>query len=90
MAKKRGRTKRRSKLVESSGNSISKDRRISKVLRNLVLYLSLFLVSVLLYQILTNRVFLTLFWILSWGFGCISLAFFVFLLALLVLRLFKK
>jgi membrane glycosyltransferase len=65
-------------------------RRIDVALRNLFLFLILAVISYILYTVLNNSLFSSLFSLLTIMFAFVALAFFIVLLVFLALKLAKK
>jgi len=86
----RSRSKRPVRPVAAarSPGSIKKNLRV--VLNNLVLFILLFLVSLILYQVLGEGIFKNLFSVFTILFGFVSVAFLISLLVFLFLKVFKK
>jgi hypothetical protein len=98
MAKKRGRKvshrkprhKIRAKKASVSSKISSIRNNIRIVLNNLIIFFIFFLISLVLYSVVTSEVFRNLFFIFMLGFGFISVAFLITLLVFLFLKLFRK
>ncbi|MCL5730048.1 MAG: hypothetical protein M1165_00580 [Candidatus Pacearchaeota archaeon] len=100
MARKRGRrvSKSRSRVRNSrssrmmnQSSPVSMERKnIRIIFSNLVLFVLMFLISLILYRVLPIGIFQNLFAILMMGFGFISVAFLITLLVFLFIRLFRK
>jgi len=72
---------------------MARKKKVSKfkiALKNFILFFVLFLVSFVVYQFISNELYLNLFFILSVIFGFISLAFLIVLLVFFFLRKMKK
>ena len=66
-------------------------RKINLVLRNLILFVVMSLISFVLYKyILSNELLITLFSLLAMIFGFVAVAFLIVLLVFLILRTMKK
>ena len=65
-------------------------RKINLVLKNLILFVVMSLISFGLYNILNNEIFKNLFSLLAMIFGFISVAFLIVLLVFLILKLMRK
>ncbi len=97
MAKKKRGKKTTSKKVRKAGKKTvqrrlvrSTKRKINLVLRNLILFGVLALISFCLYTFCTNELFRNLFYLLTLIFAFVGLAFLIILLALAILKLMKK
>ncbi|MFZ1970710.1 MAG: hypothetical protein WAU65_00835 [Candidatus Nanoarchaeia archaeon] len=105
MAKKRGKRVSSSRARVSRSRSSRRSSRVPLkrpsnvrvVLANLVIFIALFLVSLILYQLFfggiisdPSGVFLNLFGIFMVAFGFISVAFFITLLVFLFMNFFKR
>ena len=93
MAKKRMKRKKASskKTVSKSKNLVrSNHRKINLVLKNLVTFVILFVISLVLYMGATKEIYINLFASLLILFGFISVAFLIALLVFVFLKLFKK
>lgn len=64
--------------------------RINLVVKNLILFTVLTLISYILYAVSTNELFDSFFYLLSMVLGFVSLAFLISLLVLLFLRVMRK
>jgi hypothetical protein len=85
LAKKVDVTKTKSKKL-----IIPSKKKINLVLRNLVLFVVISLVSFILYLVSTKVMFKNLFSLLAMVFGFVSVAFLIVLLIFLFTKLFKK
>ncbi|MFA4953042.1 MAG: hypothetical protein WC584_02365 [Candidatus Pacearchaeota archaeon] len=65
-------------------------RKLKIVTTNLILFILLGIVSYALYNLSTQLIYVNLFYLLSFLFGFLSLAFFIALLVLLILRVMGK
>ena len=65
-------------------------RKISLAFKNLILFAVLSLISFLLYNFLSNELFVNLFFLLAIILGFVAVAFLIVLLIFLVLRIMKK
>jgi hypothetical protein len=65
-------------------------RKIKLVVRNLIVFGGLFLISFCLYNLSSNLMFRNLFYLLSMVLGFVGLAFLIVFLALLIMKLMKK
>ena len=95
VTKKRGkRTSKKTKIVRKKNvKSVrvrSSKKKIKLVLKNLILFAILTLVSFLLYIFSNNELFRSLFQLLAMILGFVGLAFLIVLLALWILKLMKK
>ncbi|MBT96993.1 MAG: hypothetical protein QF567_02285 [Candidatus Pacearchaeota archaeon] len=91
MAKKRVKKSRKvRKSVRKSKKSSPKKNKVGLVLKNLVLSIVLFVLSLFLYNVSSNELLSNLFWILALITGFVSLAFLIAWLALIVLRYSNK
>jgi hypothetical protein len=93
MVKKRAkkRSVRKKTSVSKSNSVIASRRKIRVVLINLAVFLLLTLISwFLLGAIGTNSSMMSLFFLLTWIFGFVSVAFLIVLLVLLLMRTMKK
>ena len=90
--KKSTRRVKRSRGAQRASRTSKYDskRRIGLVLKNLVVFLALALISYLLYMFLGNSLIQSLFYLLSMVFVFVGIAFLIVLLVLLVLRVAKK
>ena len=68
----------------------SSKRKINLVLRNLILFVVMSLISFVLYSVLINEIFKNLFSLLAMIFGFIAVAFLIILLVFLILKVMKK
>lgn len=87
MAKKKRVTKRDSpskKLIRST------QRKVSLVLKNLILFIILFVVSLVLYAGASIEIYVNLFGILSIIFGFLALTFLIVFLIFVFMKVFKK
>jgi uncharacterized membrane protein YdbT with pleckstrin-like domain len=82
--------KRARRKAVSMRKPISLGNKIHATLRNMFVFLVLFLASYLFYKISSTDLFLNLFGLLSIIFGFLTLAFFVVLMVFLVLKSGKK
>jgi uncharacterized membrane protein YcfT len=100
MVKKKGRKKTSKKKVSKKQVSKKKTgskrlvratkRKINLVIRNLIVFGGLFLISFCLYRLSSNLMIENLFYLLAIILGFIGLSFFIVLLALLIMKLMKK
>jgi len=91
MARKKRRVVRKRKPIVNSAKTISSKFKFGIVLRNLIVFVLLALVSYLLYYfVFENTIFVNLFYFLWIVFGFIALAFLIALLVLLFMRWMKK
>jgi len=89
--KKRVKTSRKTKPVKEKSTKIrSTKRKIKLVLRNLIFFVVLSLISLVLYFLSNNAVFRNLFKLLTMLLGFVGAAFLIVLLALWILKLMKK
>lgn len=66
--------------------SRASNKKIMKVIFNLILFLILGGISYLLYGVSSQEIYVNLFYLLSFLFGFVSLAFFIALLVLIILK----
>ena len=88
MAKKRAKKSRKtpkSKKVSNSGN-----KKVHLVLKNLILFLAISIISFILRSILAEGLFKSFFFLLSIIFAFVAVAFLIVLLVLLALKFVKK
>ena len=64
--------------------------RFSFVVKNLVLFIILFILFLVLYYISTNAIYKNLFWILAVLIGFVGVAFLLVLLIFVFMRIFRK
>jgi hypothetical protein len=93
--KKRGKkTVKKSKKISKKNIKLprvrSTKRKINLVLKNLILFAILTLVSLILYFLSNDILFRSLFQLLAIVLGFVGLAFLIVLLALLILKIMKK
>jgi len=88
--KKRGRKTRRVVRRGRTIKSAIAKNKVGLVIKNLLLFVILALISYALYSFLTNEVLVNLFLILSMVFGFVAVAFLITLLILLIMKSFKK
>ena len=81
---KKGIVRKPSRFVRSS------KRKINLVLRNLIVFVVMSLISFVLYSVLINEIFKNLFSLLAMIFGFIAVAFLIILLVFLILKVMKK
>jgi Ca2+/Na+ antiporter len=86
--RRKGPTRRDIKSEERFIHAAGK--RVNVALRNLFLFMVLALVSYMLYKILNNSLFVSLFSLLTIIFAFVALAFFIVLLVFLALKIAKK
>ena len=89
MVKKRAKRASR-KSARVSHHAPGKNRKISVLLNNLLLFIALSLVSLVLTQFSSTAFFVNLFSVLTIVFGFIAVAFFIVFLVLLLLRFLKR
>ncbi|HTY43750.1 MAG TPA: hypothetical protein VMC80_00720 [Patescibacteria group bacterium] len=83
--------RRSNSFVKQADRYISStSRRINIALSNLFLFLVLAIISYMLYKILNNSLFISLFSLLTIIFAFVALAFFITLLVFIALRFAKK
>jgi len=92
MAKKKMTKKRNIKrAINKPENLIGySQNKIKIVLRNLIVFVVLTIISMLLYEISTEEIYVNLFWLLSVLFGFVAIALLIALLAILFIRVLKK
>ena len=78
------------KAVSSPKKIVSSKRKFSLVLKNLVLFVILFVVSLGLYNVFTDEILVSFFWMLALITGFISVAFLISYLILFFMKGFKK
>ena len=83
------------KVVKQTSKSVIRQiratpSRLRLVLRNLILFITLTLISYILYSVAGNIVYQTFFYFLSMILGFVSLAFLISLLVLVFLRLLRR
>lgn len=90
--KKRGRTKRKAvrRTSRKPARLAPARSKVGLVIKNMLLFIILALVSYVLYSLLTNEILVNLFLILSMVFGFVAVAFLITLLILLIMKSFRK
>lgn len=83
------RVKRKSKSAKSNLVRATK-KKLSLVLRNMIMFLVLFVISFILYNVSGKEFYQDLFFVLSMVFGFVSIALLIVLLILLFMRMLKK
>ena len=78
------------KKLNKSGRVDSKKRKVKIILKNLILFAVLFVLSVILKNIFTDEILVNFFWILALVTGFITVAFVITYLVLFFSILFKK
>lgn len=78
------------KKVRASSRTAPKKKRFSLVVKNLILFIILFLLFLLLYNVSNNPIYQDFFWLLALILGFIALAFLILFLTLLFIRMKKK
>jgi len=86
---RRSATKRVSKIV-STKRVVASKRKMSLVLTNLVLFVVLFLISMLLYNVFSDEILLSFFFITTVITGLIAVAFLISYLVLVFMKWFGK
>jgi len=86
---KRGRVKRKTRRAVKVPVKSDK-RKTSIVLKNILLFVVLCVVSVILYTVSTNEIYINLFLLLAIIFGFISVAFVIVYLVLLMIKGIKQ
>lgn len=89
-ANARRNSRSRNSRAASARSSTGIKRNLRVVLNNLVLFILLFLVSLILYQVLGDGIFKNLFSVFTILFGFVSVAFLISLLVFLFLRVLRK
>lgn len=91
MVKKRAKkTSKRLKKTKNTPYLDLKNKKISTLVNNLLLFLGLALISLILAGVLSNSFFISLFSVLTIIFGLISLAFLITFLVLILLHALSK
>lgn len=92
MAKKKRAKKRKSRRIVKrvAGKSISTKRKIATVIKNLLLFVALSLVSFVLYRFLQNDFFRNLFFVMAIIFGFVAVGFLITLLILSIIKTLSK
>jgi hypothetical protein len=78
----------RNKSKNVSGNDLKKN--INLIVSNLLLFVALFLVSLILYSFLGNDFLKSLFQVMTMVFGFVSVAFLITFLVLIIMKLVSK
>ena len=87
---KKKRVKRKISKSKSKKLDDSNIRKINLVIKNLILFGVLSLLSLMLYSVSNDEVYQSLFSLISIVLGFVSIAFFIVLMVFLVLRLMKR
>lgn len=88
MAKKKSVKKAKQKVSKSS--NVGRARKFKVVSRHLMFYAILFVISLVLYIASNNEMYVNLFWMLSFLFGFLSLAFLILVIIFFLLKNMKK
>lgn len=89
MAKKRVKKKSSRRNVVSA-KKIATTRKVNLVVKNIILFLILFLVSLGLYSVSSNEILFNLFWMISMISGFVLVAFVIVYLIFFFMRIFRK
>ena len=89
MAKRRGRKGSSASMLRKKG-FVASSSKVSKVLKNLFVFLALFVVSLVLYKVTTNAFWNDLFFLIMLVAGFVTLAFLIVWLVLLWLKAIGK
>lgn len=92
MVRKKKVKRTRSSRISSSvkGKSTSSNRKVDLVVKNLVVFVILFVISLGLYFVSSNELLLNFFWIVALTSGLIFVAFLIAYLALFFMKYFKR
>jgi len=92
MAKKKRTKKRKSRRIARrfAGKSIGTKKKIAVVIKNLLLFIALSLVSLVLSRFLQNDFFIKLFFVMAIIFGFVAVGFLIALLILSIMKAFSK
>ena len=82
--------KRSAFSLRGSGKFVVTPDKVNKVVKNLIMFVILFVFSFLLYSVSTNELYVNLFLMLSIVLGFVALAFLIILLSFIFMRIFRK
>jgi len=76
--------------LRGSGKFVVDPGKVNKVVKNLIMFVVLFVFSFLLYSVSVNELYVNLFLMLSIVLGFVALAFLIILLSFIFMRIFRK